>query len=63
MPGGSDRNLQDYGEIRADGRSPRARGELQLLGNSAAVEWLTHRIVYAIDLQKGFDILKWRGKI
>ena len=33
------------------------------LGNSAAVEWLTDRIVYAIDLQKGFDILKWKGDI
>jgi hypothetical protein len=32
-------------------------------GNSAAVEWLTDRIVYAIDLQKGFDILKWKGAI
>jgi hypothetical protein len=32
-------------------------------GNSAAVEWLTDRIVYAIDLQKGFDIIKWTGKI
>jgi LVIVD repeat len=32
-------------------------------GNSAAVEWLTDRLVYAIDLQKGFDILKWKGPI
>ena len=32
-------------------------------GNSAAVEWMTDRIVYAIDLQKGFDILRWKGKI
>lgn len=32
-------------------------------GNSAAVEWLTDRIVYAIDLQRGFDVLKYNGKL
>ncbi|MGH2757222.1 MAG: hypothetical protein ACRDI3_05485 [Actinomycetota bacterium] len=32
-------------------------------GNSAAVEWLTDRIVYAIDLQRGFDVLKYSGKL
>lgn len=32
-------------------------------GNSAAVEWVTNRIVYAIDLQKGFDVLKYNGKL
>ena len=32
-------------------------------GNSAAVEWVTDRIVYAIDLQKGFDVLKYTGKL
>lgn len=30
-------------------------------GNSAAVEWLTDEIVYSIDLQKGFDILRFDG--
>ncbi len=30
-------------------------------GNSAAVYWMTDEIVYAVDLQKGFDILKWNG--
>jgi hypothetical protein len=32
-------------------------------GNSAAVEWMTKRIVYAIDLQKGFDVLQYNGKL
>lgn len=31
-------------------------------GNSAAVEWLTDRIVYVIDLQRGVDVLKYTGK-
>jgi hypothetical protein len=30
-------------------------------GNAAAVEWLTDEIVYSIDLQKGFDILRYAG--
>ena len=32
-------------------------------GNSAAVEWVTDRIVYAIDLQNGFYIIKYNGKL
>lgn len=28
-------------------------------GNAAAVEWLTKEIVYSIDLQRGFDILRY----
>ena len=32
-------------------------------GNSAAVEWLTNRIVYSIDLQTGFYVLKYNGKL
>jgi hypothetical protein len=32
-------------------------------GNSAAVEWVTDRIVYAIDLQNGFYVLKYNGKL
>lgn len=32
-------------------------------GNSAAIEWLNNRIVYAIDLQRGFDVLKYNGKL
>ncbi len=28
-------------------------------GNAAAVEWLTNDIVYSIDLQRGFDILRY----
>ena len=32
-------------------------------GNSAAVEWVTKDIVYAIDLQKGFDVLRYTGKL
>ncbi|HWC14699.1 MAG TPA: hypothetical protein VG929_08895 [Actinomycetota bacterium] len=32
-------------------------------GSSAAVEWVTDRIVYAIDLQKGFDVLRYTGKL
>ena len=32
-------------------------------GNSAAVEWVTKDIVYAIDLQKGFDVLRYNGKL
>ena len=31
-------------------------------GNSAAVEWVNKRIVYAIDLQRGFDVLRYNGK-
>lgn len=31
-------------------------------GNSAAIEWLDNRIVYAIDLQRGFDVLRYSGK-
>lgn len=30
-------------------------------GNSAAAYWMTDEIVYSVDLQKGFDILKWNG--
>ena len=30
-------------------------------GSSAAVYWLTDEIVYAVDLQRGFDVLKWNG--
>lgn len=30
-------------------------------GNAAAVEWLTDDLVYSIDLQRGFDILRWNG--
>ena len=32
-------------------------------GNAAAAEWLTDRIVYSIDLQRGFDILKYNGDL
>ena len=32
-------------------------------GNAAAAEWLTDRIVYSIDLQRGFDVLKYTGKL
>ena len=32
-------------------------------GNSAALEWMTNRIAYVIDLQKGFDIVKYNGKL
>lgn len=32
-------------------------------GNSAAVEWMTNRIVYSIDLQTGFYVLKYHGKL
>lgn len=32
-------------------------------GNSAAVEWMTDRIVYSIDLQNGFYVLKYNGKL
>ena len=32
-------------------------------GNSAAVEWLTSKIVYSIDLQNGFYVLKYNGKL
>ncbi len=30
-------------------------------GISAAVYWMTDEIVYSVDLQKGFDVLKWHG--
>lgn len=32
-------------------------------GNSAALEWMTKRIVYSIDLQRGFDVLQYNGKL
>ena len=32
-------------------------------GNSAAVEWLTKKIVYSIDLQTGFYILEYNGEL
>ena len=32
-------------------------------GNSAAIEWPTNRVAYSIDLQRGFDILKYNGKL
>jgi hypothetical protein len=32
-------------------------------GNAAAAEWLTKRIVYSIDLQRGFDVLEYNGKL
>jgi len=32
-------------------------------GNAAAAEWLTKRIVYSIDLQRGVDVLQYNGKL
>jgi hypothetical protein len=31
-------------------------------GGTSAAYWITDRIVYAIDYQRGFDVLKWNGK-
>ena len=33
------------------------------VGNSAAIEWPTKNIAYSIDLQRGFDVLKYNGKL
>jgi hypothetical protein len=32
-------------------------------GGTSGAYWVTDRIVYAVDYQRGFDILKWNGKI
>lgn len=32
-------------------------------GNSASVEWVTNKIAYAIDLEKGFDVLRYNGRL
>jgi hypothetical protein len=32
-------------------------------GNAAALEWATNRIAYSIDLQRGFDVLQYNGKL
>ncbi|MEA2433008.1 MAG: hypothetical protein QOG54_465 [Actinomycetota bacterium] len=32
-------------------------------GGTSGAYWITDRLVYAIDYQRGFDILKWNGKI
>lgn len=32
-------------------------------GGSSGSYWVTDRIVYSVDYQRGFDVLKWNGKI
>jgi hypothetical protein len=32
-------------------------------GGTSGAYWVTDRIVYAVDYQRGFDVLKWNGKI
>jgi hypothetical protein len=32
-------------------------------GGTSGAYWVNERIVYAVDYQRGFDILKWNGKI
>jgi hypothetical protein len=33
------------------------------VGNAAAVEWPTDEIAYSIDLQRGFDVLRYTGEL
>lgn len=32
-------------------------------GGTSGAYWVTDRIVYAVDYQRGFDVLKWNGKL
>jgi hypothetical protein len=32
-------------------------------GGSSGSYWVNDRIVYSVDYQRGFDILKWNGKL
>ncbi len=32
-------------------------------GNAAAAYWVRDRLVYSVDLQRGFDILRYKGKL
>jgi hypothetical protein len=34
-----------------------------LAGSTSAAHWVTRRIVYAIDYTRGFDVLKYTGRL
>jgi hypothetical protein len=31
-------------------------------GSTGAIYWVTKKILYAVDYNRGIDILKWNGK-
>ena len=49
-------------EVGKDGKLTEVGFHLPHAGGTSAAYWITNDIVYAIDYQRGFDILKFNGK-
>ena len=49
--------------VDAKGKISEVGSFLPTGGGTSGAYWVNDRIVYAVDYQRGFDILKWNGKI
>ena len=49
-------------EVGKDGKLTEVGFHLPHAGGTSAAYWITNDIVYAIDYQRGFDVLKFNGK-
>ena len=49
-------------EVGKDGKLTEVGYHLPHAGGTSAAYWMTNDIVYAIDYQRGFDVLKFNGK-
>ena len=50
-------------KVDAKGKISEVGSFLPTGGGTSGAYWVNDRIVYAVDYQRGFDILKWNGKI
>ena len=49
-------------DVAANGKVKEVAWHVPHAGGTSAAYWVTDRIVYAVDYQRGFDILKYNGK-
>jgi hypothetical protein len=50
-------------QITPDGKIKEAGWFLPAAAQTSAAYWVTDRILYTVDYQRGFDILRWTGKV
>jgi hypothetical protein len=49
-------------DVQSDGKIKEAGWFIPHGGGTSAAYWVTDRIVYAVDYQRGFDVLRYNGK-
>jgi hypothetical protein len=50
-------------EVNSKGKINEVGWFIPYNGNTGAVYWITDRIAYAVDYNRGIDIIKWNGKL